>query len=196
MTHPDTCTRRQFADLAGYKPGYITQLIAAGRIVLTPDGKQVRVAESLAKIAATKDPARQHVADRHAAAREAATAKAVSSGAEQVAPGDTVPAADVTGFYDFQNDKAKEQHFVAKKVEVAYRKEAGELSERSIVLSSYADAGTVLRSGLEAMPAQLPPLLLGRDEASIRSTIADYVEQLLAETARRFAAFSAEARHG
>ncbi|MGH8073724.1 MAG: hypothetical protein ACREO4_06580, partial [Lysobacter sp.] len=62
MTRPETCGFREFATLAGFKPSYITELKSAGRLVLTDDRKKVRVAESLALIDQTRDPARAGVA--------------------------------------------------------------------------------------------------------------------------------------
>ncbi|MEO7773588.1 MAG: terminase small subunit, partial [Steroidobacteraceae bacterium] len=62
MTAPETATFSQFAVIAGYKPGYITALRKDGRLVLTEDGKRVKVAESIQLIKDTKDPARIAVA--------------------------------------------------------------------------------------------------------------------------------------
>ena len=73
MTHPETSTFGEFAKIARFKASYVTQLKNDNRLVLTDDGKRVRVAESLARIAATKDPSKAGVAARHAAAREIST---------------------------------------------------------------------------------------------------------------------------
>src|SRR5690606_16487416 len=71
MSRPETAGFREFAALAGFKPSYVTELRKVGRLVLTGDGKRVRVAESLALIEQTRDPAKAGVAARHAAARAA-----------------------------------------------------------------------------------------------------------------------------
>ena len=66
-----------FARLIGERsPSYITQLKGEGRLVLTDDGKRVRVQESIALIKATADPAKAGVAARHAANRTTAKPEA------------------------------------------------------------------------------------------------------------------------
>jgi len=65
--------KSEFARLLGVAPSYVTKLAKAGRLVLCEDGR-VDVEASLARIEATRDPARQDVARRHAAARAAKAA--------------------------------------------------------------------------------------------------------------------------
>lgn len=65
----ETATLSEFARIARYKPSYVTALKSAGRLVLSDDGKRVKVRESLERIAATRDPAKAAVAARHAEAR-------------------------------------------------------------------------------------------------------------------------------
>ena len=71
MSQPEVASFAEFAALARFKRSYITALKASGRLVLTEDGKRVRVAESLQLIEATKDPGKVGVVARHAAARAA-----------------------------------------------------------------------------------------------------------------------------
>lgn len=181
--HPATCARREFAAILGCKPGYVTQLIAQGRVVLTDDGKQVRVAESLARIRATRDPAHQPVADRHAASRGQALAS-------QPEPEDDDSAADgdePTGpLYDFQGSKAKREHYAAERERANYLKEAGELMQRGDVVAAFADAGAAIRAAVDAWAADLPPMLAGQGEDAIRTTLAEEAERLLADLAGRF----------
>src|SRR5699024_2279062 len=63
---PDTATFAEFARIAGFKRSYITQLRKDDRLVL--EGRRVKVAESLALITDSADPAKRGVAERHAAA--------------------------------------------------------------------------------------------------------------------------------
>lgn len=49
-----TMGKRQFARYLGTRPGYITKLGQAGRLVLTGDGRRVIVAASLKRIRATR----------------------------------------------------------------------------------------------------------------------------------------------
>lgn len=178
MAAPAQLSKRDFADHIGVKPGYVRQLELDGRLVMAADGKAVLVAESIARIAATRDPAHQGVAERHAAER-GAPALTGHAGAEDVDEAD--PGDDGLGGprYDFQNAKAKREHWAAEREHAAFRKDAGELIERSEHVAAFAAAGAELRGKLEAWAAVLPPQLVGRDEAAIRATLADQVEQVL-----------------
>lgn len=193
MTAPEQLSKRAFADRIGVKPSYVRQLEIDGRLVLTPDGKAVLVAESIARIEATRDPSKQAVAERHAAER----------GASALTGHDRAPAGDdeheVDGMplpqYDFQISKAKREHWAAEREQTAFRKEAGELIERAEHIAAFARAGANLRAKLEAWAAVLPPQLAGRDEAAIRSTLVEQVEQVLRELAAAITAQAQEAAH-
>ena len=186
MAVAETMTLTEFARHIGCKQSYASELKAAGRLVLTDDGKRVRVAESVARIEATRDPSKAGVAARHAVERGAD----VATGHEPVFPpmGGDDPA-DPTGLpgqYSYQDAKAKREHWAAEREQALYRKEAGELMERSEVVAAFADAGATLRGKLEAWAAVLPPQLVGRDEAAIRATIADQVERVLQDLVGKF----------
>lgn len=177
-------TPRDFAASLGFKPHYGNQLVKDGRLVMAPDGKHVLVAESRAKLEATRDPSKQVVADRHAAARTGAqNGSAIFPPLDAEGDGaDLPPAAQ----YSYADAKAKREHWAAEREHAAWRKEAGELMERSEVVAAFADAGATLRGKLEAWAAVLPPQLAGRDEAAIRATVADQVEQLLHDLVAKF----------
>src|SRR5690606_2680291 len=68
---PETLGLREFADLLGVSPSYVTQLKRQGRQVLHEAGKRHRRAESQRLIADTRSPTKAGVAARHAAARGA-----------------------------------------------------------------------------------------------------------------------------
>lgn len=191
MTTPETVTPREFAQRMGFKPHYGHQLAKDGRLVFAPDGKRVLLAESIARFESTKDPSRQGVADRHAAGRVAPAPEPAQPHAE--------PEDDTGGdapMYDFQTAKAKREHWAAEREHAAWRKEAGELMERADVVAAFADAGATLRGKLEAWAAMLPPQLAGRDEAAIRATIADQVEQLLRDLADKFSRLAEKESNG
>ena len=79
-SNEQTATFSEFAKVLRVKPRAITQLKADDRLILTEDGKRVRVEASLARIRETADPSKAAVAARHAAARHA--------GAQGVGDGD------------------------------------------------------------------------------------------------------------
>lgn len=191
MTAPEQLSKRAFADRIGVKPSYVRQLEIDGRLVLTPDGKAVLVAESIARIEATRDPSKQVVAERHAAERGA---PAVTGHAMPPLDDGEDGSGELSGaaLYNFQSAKAKKMHWEAEREQTAFRKEAGELMERSAVVAAFADAGATLRGKLEAWAAVLPPQLAGRDEAAVRATIADQVEQLLCDLSDKFGRVTGE----
>lgn len=190
MTTPAELTRSEFATLAGYKPSYVTELAKAGRLVLTEDGKRVRVAESLALIEATRDPARQGVADRHAAARAASepAAEGEPTGEAPDAPvGDSV--APESNAYHV--NRAQREYWLAKAAERDYRKSVRELMERAEVLPMLAEAATQFRKHAEQLRDTLAPALAAEPtEAGCRRILGDEVELMLAELARAFAAIA------
>lgn len=202
MSATNLMTPRAFAASLGFKPHYGNQLVKDGRLVMAPDGKHVLVAESKERLEATRDPSKQANVERHAAARAEVLAAAQpgvglgeGSGASRTMQPPPVfpPLADedqigaqVTGTYSYQEAKAKREHWAAEREHAAWRKEAGELMERGEVSAAFADAGTTVRSKLEAWAAVLPPQLVGRDEAAIRGIIADQVEQVLQDLVQAF----------
>lgn len=170
---PETATLKEFGSIAGYVASYCTQLKAAGRLVMADDGKRVRVRESLARIAATRDPAKAGVAARHAEARGDAHGR--GRDADDRDEADDGPQAG----YDFQGSKAKREHYAAEREHMAFRKEAGELMEAAAVNAAFAGVGAMVRSKLEAWPSTVSPTLVGRDESGIRSALMDEVQGLL-----------------
>lgn len=201
MEAPTQLTIPDFAAHIGCKRNYGYQLRNEGRLVMAADGKHVLVAESIARIAETRDPSKAGVAARHAAARgsvaqtgheknqqnkPSAPANSAQAATETIAP--PVPGAEDTpaALYDFQNAKAKREHWAAEREHAQYLKEAGDLMERTAVVAAFADAGAAMRASLEAWQATLPPQLVGLDESAIRITLADQVEHLLHNLVDRF----------
>lgn len=199
-SRPETLSVPEFSEYIGCKRTYAYQLKKEGRLVLTDDGKRVRVAESIARIAETRDPSKSGVAIRHANARgaQAMTGHAATIGDDEEAatePGEEQDTRQGGRSYDFQTAKAKREHWAAEREHASWRKEAGELMEKTEVVASFADAGATLRGRLEAWTATLPPQLVGRDENAIRATLADQVERLLLDLADKFNRMAGEAEN-
>jgi hypothetical protein len=199
-SRPETLSVPEFSEYIGCKRTYAYQLKKEGRLVLTDDGKRVRVAESIARIAETRDPSKSGVAIRHANARgaQAMTGHAATTGDDEEAATESSEEQDARQggrSYDFQTAKAKREHWAAEREHASWRKEAGELMEKTEVVASFADAGATLRGRLEAWTATLPPQLVGRDENAIRATLADQVERLLLDLADKFNRMAGEAEN-
>lgn len=196
MDTSNLMTPRRFAESMGYKANYGHQLKRDGRLVMADDGKHCLVRESRLKIEATKDPSKQGVTDRHAAARAPAQNDAPPKKVQQHPTPTVAPAQpELAGFrdvmaYDFQDAKAKREHWAAEREHAAFRKEAGDLMERGEVVGAFGDAGATLRGKLESWSATLPPQLAGRDESVIRAMLSEQVEQLLNDLVAKFNALS------
>lgn len=186
-----------FARLIGERsPSYITQLKGEGRLVLTEDGKRVRVQESIELIRATSDPSKAGVAARHAAGRQ--DKQAASPEPERpTEPSPSAPVSDDGGddwvppesSHQMRRAKAladKEEALAAK----ALREnlvELGKLLPAEEVEHALFAAGTTLRTSLENLPATLAPeLAAAKDEGRVRVVLGEAIEHALEEIARAF----------
>jgi hypothetical protein len=152
---------------------------------MAPDGKQVLIAESLARDQATKDPSKPGVADRHAAARAGQGAAPEAAATTPADPPEDNP--ERYSEYNFQDAKAKREYWAAEREHAQFQKEAGQLMEHTEVVAAFAQAGTDLRQKLERWHSILPPQLAGRDEATIRSALQEQTERILADLSDHFA---------
>lgn len=187
-----TASFSEFATLRGFKKSYVTELKAAGRLVLTDDCKRVRVAESIQRIADTKDPSKTGVARRHEAERAAKSVAATHAAvAPEIETQDATEPFEVPGGASHALRRAKA---LADKAE-ADAQEAirnnmvaeGKLLSADDVLASVSAAGTFLRSRLESLPDVLGPQLAPvQDEATVRAILAEAIEHALEETSRQF----------
>jgi len=162
--------KSEFARLLGVAPSYVTKLAKAGRLVLCEDGR-VDVEASLARIEATRDPARQDVARRHAAARAAKAAVPPPRDADPEP--DAAPAS-------YAEARALKERYAALTAKLEYERLAGRLVAIEDVRAAGAEAGAVIRAALEALPDQLAPLLAAeRDEHRVHALLVEYLETAL-----------------
>lgn len=185
MDTPETATLREFAGIAGFKPQYAHELKKTGRLVLTDNGKRVRVAESLLLIADTKDPAKAGVAARHAATRAAVAALPESPEDEA---DDPVTGGDAKRRAKALADKAE---WDAKVAERDYRVSIGKLLDADQVESATAAAGVAIRTALERMVDVMAPQVAAQsDEVKCRSLLWDEVAHTLEDMSRTFRALA------
>lgn len=186
---PATAGLSEFATLIGKSPSWVTQLKADGRLVLTEDGKRVRVAESLARIEATQDPSKVGVAARHAAERAATAAPAVDEPIDT--PSESDPNEDVAGTQSIRRDVEAEK--------LRQLRRENDIAESKLLIAAdvghaVRTAATTLRTRLEALPDTLAPQLVTiTDEAKARSLLASEIEHALHELERQFSAIAREA---
>lgn len=181
---------REFAAAQGWKPSYVTELKRAERLVLSPDGRRVLVAESLQRIADTRTPGKQGVAARHAATRAAAAP--ASAPAEE---GDDSPAGAPTAPAIPFNDplamrraraQAETEEARARKALRDEQLELGQLLQREEVEAAIAGAVTTLRTSLQNLPSTLAPeLAAATTEDRCHVLLANGIEHALEELSRK-----------
>lgn len=190
MTHPEIAPFKTFASIIGCRPSYVTELRKAGRLVLTEDEKAVRVAESIARIEATRDPAMKAVSDRHAAARGAELATAAPAGEPGKQGDESLDNEDdaETGSPDFQMWKARKERAVALREELRLGEEAKELIRRIDAVAVVSNAFVTLRTDLEALPDSIAPVLAGEtDENRVRILLSEEIEHALGNLSAQIA---------
>ena len=172
-------TQTDFAKQQGWQKSYITQLKAAGRLVMV-DGL-VDVESSLALIARTADPSRDQVSARHAAKRAAGAKTAGGVGAESGAGEKNAPGAafaaggagagqgagQAGGQLDgdkvaasYSKSRAMKEFYAAQTAKAMYEKDVlGKLCDTEEVARAGAGLGAVLRTKLEGLSDRLAPVL-------------------------------------
>lgn len=182
-----------FARHLGVKPGYITQLRKDDRLVLTDDGKRVRVAESIARIETTRDPSKTAVTEHHAAERARKRAPATlpaSEPADSTDPAST-PAEKVGTTY--QAARAVKERYLAMAAKRDYELSMQELLRTAEVRAAITGAVTTLRTSLESLPDSIAPVLAAEaDEHRVRVLLAEEIEVLLSNLAAAFDRIAAE----
>ena len=194
MDEGGTLGLREFAAHLGVQPGYITQLKQAGRLVMTDDGKRVRVADSVRLIADTRDPSKSGVSGRHAAKRAATATVTTTAPPEGHHGPDSGEDGDAPLTLPSDPHSSRRAKALADKEEALARKalreeqlELGQLFQAEEVRAFVADAVTQLRSRLELLaPTLAPQLAATTDEDKVRVLLRDAIEVSLEELARKF----------
>jgi len=188
---PQTCTQAEFARLLGYRRSYVTALKRDGRLVLADDGA-VQVAESIARIEATRDPGKRAVAERHAAAREAAPLPAEVAQAAPEPPA-AAPVMDDPASPGYQHWRERRERAAALAAERDNALADGKLLAADDVAAQVATAFVTARGALEALPDILAPQLAAEsDEARCRALLVEAIELQLGDLSRRLAALEGQ----
>lgn len=179
----------QFNSHMGYKGRYAYQLAKEGRLVLADDGKHVLVAESIKRIEETRDPSRSAVTERHALGRGYAVGGTGAAEDDEAQAGALVPTqrpgagGAAAGNYQFQDSRAKKEHYAALREEASFRKEAGELIEVGEVTGAFADAAAKVAGVLDALPATVGPMLASQTQEEVMRVLGEQMDIARAEMA-------------
>lgn len=172
-------TRAAFARLIGVDRSHVHRLEAAGRLVLSADGKRVLVDESRSRIEQTSDPGRDDVRQRWADYRSgAATEKATA------APPDTDTGQAQGVGRNYAAARAVKERYLALSAKLEYERALGKTVDADDVRKAAADAGAMLRALLENWPDQMAPVLAPvTDIDEVRRLLDDAVETVLGQLA-------------
>lgn len=182
---------RAFADLLGCSPGYVTELRKRGRLVLTDDGRKVRVAASQQRIAATASPDRAAVAQRHAQARGGALGAQAQPPPMAAPDNDGMispqPAPSGADGDKYQRARAAREQYAAATAKLDYEERIGKLVAASEVVAVAAEVGAAVRRRLESLPHIIAAQVEERERARIHALATDLVEQVLTDLERGLA---------
>lgn len=184
MTTPTVLTQTGFAALLGLTKGRVSQLKAAGRLVMTDTG-MVDVAASQALILATRDPNRDDVVQRHAVAREGVTALADSPPQRITSPAsEDFEAGDIV---DFQTARAIKENYLAKQAKIDYEERIGKLVDAESVSLKHYEMARQVRDSIMSIPARIGEQIAAESNpAVVTRMLEDEIRQAL-ETAAKFA---------
>jgi len=178
-------SQSDFAAMIGVSPSQISQLKAAGRLVM--QGRMVDAEASLQLIADTEDPGKIGVKARHAAER-LQKQDAITATPTEPAPA-PYSGEEITGKAGsvYQQARAMKESYAAKQAKIAYEREVGLLLDAQEVRLAVADGDAIIRNRLEALPDLLAPQLAAEtNEQKIRAMLIDQIEYLLTELSSSF----------
>lgn len=188
-SNEQTATFAEFAKVLRVKPAAVTQLKADDRLILTEDGKRVRVEASLARIRETADPSKAAVAARHAATRQA---KAQGEGEsidrdDGAAFGDEGGESESVASPGYQHWRERTERAKALAAERENAVADGALLVAADVAAAIAASITILRTQLERLPSEVAPSLAATaDENEVRAVLTEAVEHALEDLSRKF----------
>ncbi len=152
---PEIVTFAEFARRQGVTRSYVAKLRDHGRLVLTEDGRRVRVSASLALMQQTGSGRRPDVGERHSQRRGAPLPPAddpAGAGTPDPAPDDTTPVAGSRAYWE-----RVDREEIARMRQLERRRMEKELVERDDVDFVLNDFGATLRGLLENLPDRLAP---------------------------------------
>jgi hypothetical protein len=182
MADPKYLSKSLFAAKIGRTPSYITWLGKHDRLVFAPDGKSIDVQATEARILESADPNKAAVAERHQKARGHLEPQgAADSPPPGIAPGPLMPGE----LPSFQKAKAYREYYEGRISEAKYRKQQGELIERSAVEAGAFEAARTTRDLLLGLPKQIAPELASiSDPWELERTLTEALRRVLSDAAR------------
>lgn len=172
--------KSEFADLLGVSRGYVSQLVSSNRLVLSADGKLVRVRESLDLLAVTASVDKVGVAAKHALERMAkggssdnvlANIIEMKASAARTSEARGMPApsppprqsaqVDVVGnpLDAYNHARAANELKRGRQMDLDYARDEGQLIGRDGTIKAVADLAAATRSAIERLPDRIATML-------------------------------------
>lgn len=162
-----TVSLREYCRLKGWNPGYGHKLKTAGRLVMvTVNGKElVDFEASDARVAATADPAKGHMAEVNDRQRAAHRPNAPPASSAQ-------KSGEVSKNATYMQAKTAREVYEAKNAQLEYEERSAKLIRVDAVKTALAVAFTTTREALLQIPSRLAPLLAADgDPASVQNVL-------------------------
>lgn len=183
-----TETQRAFAKRIGVRPGYVTELKKAGRLVMSGGGRRVDVELSLARIEDTRDASKQGVRERwedHRRSRGPADGEKLQDPVAEIAMHRSEHPARVS----FAEARARREHYQALKAQREYEQLVGMLADTASVRRVATAAGTAIRTAIEALWDRLAPEVAPvTDPDAVQAILQSHGESLLLDVAQQIGA--------
>ncbi len=158
--HPAEVDQQTFAGIRGVTAPMVCRWKKRGLLVMSEDGKRVKVAESIAQLNALLHPGRGGDRSRPGASPGAKPAKAAASDA-------AAPAAE-----DYSAWMAREKAATAQIAELKLAEQAKTLVNREAAAMAYAKRAAAARAELQALPRRLASLICTDAAAAERAAAA------------------------
>lgn len=190
-------SKSQFAVIYGCSRAYVSQLVAAKRLVLSDDGKLVHVDSSLKLLNVTADPSKAGVKERWAAVREgrdpatveiqpplAAAPAAAAPGA--AASADKQPAAAAPASSAYHDARTQREQAEAQMAQIELMERMRQIAEIEPIVRAMLDTHTAARTEVLGLADRLTQLVVAETDArKVYDTITRECERICDRMTRR-----------
>ncbi len=177
-----TVTRSEFAAMKGWRPSYVTKLIAQQRLVLTADGKKVDVDASNKLLEQTTRLDRQGVREHHARKRGAtgsplpvapSPSPSPEAGGEGPVGASAIPppAKSTADFDEYNRARAQKEAAQAAMADLELKRRTGELVEIGQVREMAARIAGIIARGFERVAPRIGPVWSTEQEPAKRERL-------------------------
>lgn len=190
-------SKSQFAVIYGCSRAYVSQLVAAKRLVLSDDGKLVRVDSSLKLLNVTADPSKAGVKERWAAVREgrdpasveiqpplAAALASAPGAADKPAAAAAAAAAPASSAY--HDARTQREQAEAQMAQIELMERMRQIAEIEPIVRAMLDTHTAARTEVLGLADRLTQLVVAETDArKVYDTITRECERICDRMTRR-----------